>query len=82
MCLVCVGYRPTMGEAVYLHSNTNISQLLQTPQLKADESFGDIFRQKVWSQLLLLIFTSHLGNLPYTSRTYGISKPAFDYKTT
>lgn len=28
MCLLCVGYRPTMGEAVYLHAKTNISQLL------------------------------------------------------
>lgn len=28
MCLLCVGYGPTMGGAVYFHSKTNISQLL------------------------------------------------------
>lgn len=28
MCLLCVGYRPTVGETVYFHSKTNISQLL------------------------------------------------------
>lgn len=32
MCLLCVGYRPTMGEAVYLASKTNTNTVsLTTP---------------------------------------------------
>lgn len=61
-----------MGEALFLNSNANVSQLLQT----LPGSVGDIFRSKVWSQTLLRVIHSHLGNLLLASRADGTLYPA------